>query len=73
MEYVILVVGLAAVGAAWDGARRAIESSSSKHVSGQEQSELERRLSHLERAQLVTRNHLVELKGFVASGLRKQR
>jgi len=66
MEYVILIVGLAAVGAAWDGARRAIEASVDKVTGSGTISDLEARLLVVEASLLVTRNHLAELKGFVA-------
>ena len=73
MEYVIALVGLAAVGAAWDGARRAIEASAAKDSASGKLEELSDRLAILEATLSMTKSSLAELKGFIASGTQKRR
>ena len=79
MEYVILVVGLAAVGAAWDGFRRAVESDNAKRARSEavnslaiSQAELERRVTHLEGSALNIKNTIAEVKNFAIASQRKR-
>lgn len=72
MEYVILVVGLSAVTAAWDAARRAIESHSTNSMTDAALKELGDRVDKIESSHLVTRNHLSELRNFMNAQVRKR-
>jgi hypothetical protein len=79
MEYVILVVGLAAVSAVWDLGRRAVQQYASKRDEGGAIHTLASRITSLERNQadqnelsVKTRNHLAELKTFVGNAQRKR-
>ena len=73
MEYVIALVGLAAVGAAWDGARRAIEASADKGNTSGKLKDMSDRLAILEATLSMTKSSLAELKGFIANGTQKRR
>jgi hypothetical protein len=73
MEYVIMVVGLLFVAAAWDGMRRAINASDAKGSAVQRIDALTSRVTTLETSLIVTRNHLAEMKSFVASGGKSRR
>lgn len=73
MEYVICIVGLSAVGAAWDGWRRAIAASAAQNRSLEAEKAFSERLDRVENGQLAMRNHISELKNFLTAQSRKSR